>query len=115
MAKRIFVDSHSDYRREGSHTRSFSADTGMAECLLIAKKSRPVDQGARATFVILAGQPENALEGELLAQVITTAVASRNVRTLEGGPFGGTRISLGETFREKFWTVRFRLRARGKW
>jgi predicted RNA methylase len=83
---------------KGSHTRSFSADTGMAECLFVAAKSRPRNRNPRATFVILDGQPENTLEGELIAQAITTAVANGNVRRLEDGPFGGTRVLLGETF-----------------
>ncbi len=76
----------------GSHSRSFSADTGMAECLFVAKKSRPQNQEPRATFVILDGQPQNTLEGELIAQAINTLVENGNVRKLEDGPFGGTRI-----------------------
>jgi hypothetical protein len=81
---------------EGSHGRSFSADTGMAECLVIAKKSPPSGT-PRATFVMLSGQPRNTLEGELIAQAITHAVASPGIRKLEDGPFGGSRILLGNT------------------
>lgn len=81
---------------EGSHSRAFSADTGMAECLIIAKKSPPVGS-PRAMFVILSGQPKNTLEGELIAQAITASIAESGTRRLEDGPFGGSRILLGET------------------
>jgi hypothetical protein len=82
---------------EGStHTRSFSADTGMAECLVVARKSPPSDE-PRATFVILSGQPRNTIEGELIAQAITNAILGAGIRSLEEGPFGGSRILLGET------------------
>jgi hypothetical protein len=37
------------------------------------------------------------MHGELTAQVIRKAVSDGNIRRLEDGPFGGTRISLGET------------------
>ena len=82
---------------EGStHSRSFSADTGMAECLVVARKSPPSGD-PRATFVILSGQPRNTLEGELIAQAITGAISRAGIRSLEEGPYGGTRILLGET------------------
>jgi hypothetical protein len=81
---------------QSSHSRSFSADTGMAECLFVARKERPIGQ-PRATFIILTGQPQNSLQGELVAQAIAEAISRRNVRRLEDGPFGGTRILLGNT------------------
>jgi hypothetical protein len=81
----------------GSHTRSFSADTGIAECLVVGQKSAPSSRNVpRATFVVLSGQPRTALEGELIAEAISSAMAG-SVRTLEDGPFGGTRISIGNT------------------
>ena len=79
-----------------SHNRSFSADTGMAECLVVAKKT-PQTGEKRAIFVVLKGQPANTLEGELVGQAIETAIAEGGVRSLENGPFGGTRILLGDT------------------
>jgi hypothetical protein len=80
----------------GSHTRSFSADTGMAECLVVGRKARVVGEN-RAFFIVLARQPESTLHGELAAQIIRKVVSDGNIRRLEDGPFGGTRISLGET------------------
>ena len=81
---------------QSAHTRSFSADTGIAECLLVARKSRPAAD-PRATFVILSGQPKNTLEGELVAQAISQVIAQPGIRRLEDGPFGGSRIILGAT------------------
>ena len=79
----------------GTHTRSFSADTGMAECLVLGRKIRPGGDN-RALFVVLSSQPESTLHGELTAQIIRKAVIEGNIRRLEDGPFGGTPISLGE-------------------
>ena len=72
----------------GSHTRSFSADTGMAECLVVGQNSAQlVENGPRATFVVLTGQPSTALEGELVAQAISSALAGASVRKVGGRPF----------------------------
>ena len=79
-----------------THSRSFSADTGMAECLVTARRSRPEPEERRGTFAVLESQPQTTHEGELIAQAISTAIASGQVRRLEDGPFGGSRISLGE-------------------
>ena len=81
----------------GSHTRSFSADTGMAECLFVGTKSTPEGKTPRATFVILSDQPKDSIIGEQLASAISMIREVEDVRTLEGGPYGGTRIVVGET------------------
>ena len=83
---------------EGTHSRSFSADTGMAECLFVGRKNRPTAAERRAMFVILSGQPKNTLEGEQIAHAISKALERGNVRHLEDGPYGGTRLPLGGTF-----------------
>ena len=83
----------------GSHSRSFSADTGTAECLFIGRKEQPTTLQRRATFVVLGGQPKDTLEGEQIAQAISRNLDNGNVRRLEDGPFGGTRILLGDTFK----------------
>jgi hypothetical protein len=82
---------------KGSHSRSFSADTDIAECLFVAKREKPSTDEPRATFVVLNRQPQTTLEGELIAQAISGAVDGGKVRKLEQGPFGGTRIFLGDT------------------
>ena len=83
---------------EGTHSRSFSADTGMAECLFVGRKIRPTTVDRRATFAILRGQPKDTLEGEYIAGAISSILHQGNVRRLEDGPFRGTRILLGDTF-----------------
>ena len=83
---------------KGSHSRSFSADTGMAECLFVGRKDRPTTAERRAIFVVLSGQPKDTLEGEQIAQAISRVLDEGNIRRLEGGPFGGTRLLLGDTF-----------------
>ena len=83
--------------QEGTHTRSFSADTGMAECLFVASKTRSSDESRRATFVVLANQPRDSLSGEQVAESISNMISNDAVRTLEGGPYGGTRLVIGTT------------------
>jgi hypothetical protein len=83
--------------QSGTHTRSFSADTGMAECLLVAKKNPPGDGAQRAVFVVLRNRPDSTLEGDLVAHVVCDLIERGDVVRLEDGPFGGTRITLGET------------------
>lgn len=80
----------------GTHSRSFSADTGMAECLVRATRS-PQEDAPRATFAVLDNQPQSVLQGELIAQAVTAVVDGGSVRQLEDGPFGGSRVSLGST------------------
>ena len=82
--------------QEGAHTRSFSADTGMAECLVVARKTPP-DAHPRATFVVLTKQPQDTISGEQIAGTISKITGSGTARTLEGGPYGGTRIIIGAT------------------
>jgi hypothetical protein len=53
------------------------------------------------------------LHGELTAQLIRRAVSQGNIRRLEDGPFGGTRISLGETVEGE--AIECPLPAEGPW
>jgi hypothetical protein len=78
-------------------TKSFSADTGMAECLFVATKTTSGMQNNRAIFVILDRRPDSVLEGEVMADAISHEVLVGSIRKLEDGPFGGSRVSLGET------------------
>lgn len=79
----------------GTHFRSFSADTGMAECLVIARKERPHSDQPRAIFVVLAGQPRTPLDGNLIGHSINILISGHGVRKLEDGPVGGSPITLG--------------------
>ena len=71
--------------------KSFSADTGMGECLLLADK-RPNNQG-RGRFVTLLKRPRNEMDGVSIAHAIQSLTF---VRRLEDGPFGGTTIKVGD-------------------
>lgn len=59
---------------DGSKDRAFSADTGMAECLLIATKVRSiagkVKNGGRAEFSSLRSRPATPLEAGVAADLI---------------------------------------------
>lgn len=80
----------------GSFQRSFSADTGMAECLLIARRGMQAGS-PRALFAILESQPDSAVTSELIANQITTAIRSGGIRRLEDAAQGGTSVQIGET------------------
>lgn len=78
----------------GSTDMSFSADTGMGECLVIGRKS---DGGSsRATFVVLSERPAYSLEGAVAAQQIHRLISTGNACRLEDGPIGGTPIYFGD-------------------
>jgi hypothetical protein len=72
---------------------SFSADTGMGECLLVGRKT---DKGSsRATFVILKERPAYPLLGATAAKQIHRLIEGKSLRTLEDGPVGGTSLHFG--------------------
>ena len=66
----------------GSYDASFSADTGMAECLLIARRGGQ-QAGKRATFVMLRRGVRSTAEAELLADEIVRIRESGQLRPVE--------------------------------
>ena len=81
---------------------AFSADTGMADCLVVGVKNEPVsydssrqspvqDKG-RARFVSLEGRPNTFVEASELSRPISV---SADIRSIEDGPYGGTPVRLG--------------------
>ena len=80
-----------------SYDSSFSADTGMAECLVIGSGNDGTPP-YRAMFAVLNRQPVSAAEGEIVASEIQRTIAQHDVRRLEDGPLGGTPIKLGEEY-----------------
>ena len=74
--------------------QSFSADTGMAEVLLICRKSPAAVRG-RGRFIALKQRPRNEMEGSEIARALTTLLANAELRTLEGGTYGGNRLIIG--------------------
>ena len=78
----------------GTFDSSFSADTGMADCLLVARTG---DQqpNKRATFVTLRRRPRSAVEAELLADEISRIRESGQLRAVERME-GQSTISIGD-------------------
>lgn len=75
--------------------QSWSADTHMAEVLLVGRKSVASAAG-RGFFVTLHRRPANAMEATEFARAVQAARTSGRVRTLEGGPFSGLPLLVGE-------------------
>jgi len=74
---------------------SFSADTGMGECLVIGRK---VEQGVRwhrATFVVLYERPSSPMTGSVAATQIRRLQEGK-LRKLEDGPVGGSPFRFGD-------------------
>ena len=73
---------------------SFSSDTGMAECLIIARKRGPSEFSERRTlFSSLARRPHGFAHASVLASIFT---GSNHVRQIEDGPYGGTSLIIGD-------------------
>ena len=72
---------------------AFSADTGMAECLIVAMKGVGENTG-RGKFICLIQRPQSALEAVEIANQINR---SNSTRKLEYEPSGGEPINIGNT------------------
>ena len=73
---------------------SFSADTGLAECLVVARKLRNGEKSTgRGCFTSLGNRPMGFAQA---SQVAKSTVNSTEVRRIEDGPYGGTPLTIGE-------------------
>jgi hypothetical protein len=72
---------------------SFSADTGMGECLVIGRKKYQTKN--RATFVVLKERPAYPMLGAVVARQIHQLRAGGKIHKVEDGPIGGTPIYFG--------------------
>ena len=70
--------------------QSFSKDTGMAETMIVCRESSNAP-GGRGLFVSLRRRPDSEMEATEIARAIRATVEDSAVRTLEDGPFGGSR------------------------
>jgi hypothetical protein len=77
-----------------SDEMSFSADTDIAECLIIGTKR--IAEKKRATFVVLRKAPRYVLQGGEISRVIKDLISFGNLRSLEDGPLGGSSILVGD-------------------
>ena len=74
---------------------SFSSDTGIAECLVIARRVKEDEKpDGRADFLSVSSRPTGLAPA---AEITNQAANLLEVRTVEGGPYGGTPIHIGET------------------
>jgi len=73
---------------------SFSADTGMGECLVIGQKDKA--GSSRAAFIVLKERPSSTLLGASIARQIRWLIERGELRRLEDGPIGGTPLTFGE-------------------
>ena len=72
---------------------SFSSDTGMAECLVIARRVAPDERPAdRGKFTSLRQRPQGFAYASSLALALLDASEARSV---EDGPYGGTALKVG--------------------
>ena len=75
---------------------SFSSDTGIAECLVIARKMPSVGIGEpplRAYFTSLRRRPQGLAHAGAIANDI---IDGGSVRCIEDGPYGGTSFFVGD-------------------
>lgn len=74
---------------------SFSSDTGMAECLVVACKRDSANNqpDSRAQFTSLHYRPHGIAQSAAIAQSI---ISSGGVRGIEDGPYGGTQLTVGD-------------------
>ena len=73
---------------------SFSSDTGMAECLVVARKLRDGETPAEsARFTSLRRRPPGFAAAAEVAKGILSAA---EIRDVAGGPYGGTPLFAGD-------------------
>ena len=73
---------------------SFSSDTGMAECLVIARRLKLGETSDKPLqFTSLARRPSGLPHASAIAQSVLT---SDEVRGIEDGPYGGTPLQAGD-------------------
>ena len=73
---------------------SFSSDTGMAECLVVARRLKLGESATRADIhcTSLMHRPRGLAQASAIAKEI---VVADNVRRLANGPYGGTPLMVG--------------------
>ena len=93
MLAREYTDSEILSIAANGNGMSFSSDTGMAECLVIARKSKPDETARPVRFTSFRRRPQGFAYASSLAGRLST---SSQVRRIEDGPYGGTPLMLGE-------------------
>ena len=73
---------------------SFSADTGMGECLVVAR--RAATGSTRAAFLVLDKRPAFPMLGASAARQMRQLIEGSKLKKLEDGPVGGTPLRFGD-------------------
>ena len=82
---------------------SFSSDTGMAECLVIARRLKQDEEPSnKVTFTSFSHRPRGFAHASALAGWL---LDSSQVRRIEDGPYGGTYLIVGEELAGKTITA----------
>ena len=73
---------------------AFSSDTGMAECLVAARKLK-LDEtpSASSSFISLTRRPDGFAQAHEIAKSISGIA---DIRSISDGPYGGARIEVGD-------------------
>lgn len=72
---------------------AFSADTTMAECIVVATKGEKNNNTGRGTFISLYHRPRSVLEASVVANTI---YRHDSIRQLEDEPSGGDPLKVGD-------------------
>ncbi len=86
----VVVITIADAKGEGC---AFSADTTMAECIVVATKGEKNDNTGRGTFISLNHRPRSVLEASVVANTIHR---HHSIRRLEDEPSGGDPLKVGD-------------------
>ena len=70
---------------------SFSADTGIAECLVVARKNR--DGKYPGSFISLRHRPQGHAEASVVGNKV---LGLDHIRLIQDGPYGGSPILVGD-------------------
>ena len=78
-----------------SRDMAFSSDTSIAECLVVARKLVTGETSSgRAMFTSFNRRPVGFAQSANIARAIDDN--NRSVRAIEDGPYGGTRVTVGD-------------------
>ncbi len=72
---------------------SFSSDTGMAECLVIARKNSDEKAAQRIRFASLRSRPAGFAQAAAVARNVNV---TDGIRGIEDGPYGGAYLNIGD-------------------
>ena len=96
--RNLLADSYADVTvlsiAANGRDMSFSSDTGMAECLVIARKIGPEQlPQEEARFTSLQRRPQSFGDASVLAREVRGV---KRIRQIDDGPYGGAALDIGE-------------------